>query len=118
MILFFGNLDLSSADAFDNIMRRFAVYCAAHTLTCAKNLLHTPCKVLCQRFGFEDTGDFDNLVQGNVASVFDVLLLFPVSWGLCEKEFETVGQGVEVLYIPLRARMTKELAEGTTDTVA
>lgn len=64
-------------------MRGLAVDGAANRLSGTEDLLHASRELLGERLGLHCPCNVDDLVEGNVARVLDVLLLFTVAWGLC-----------------------------------
>ena len=80
------DLYLSSVDTIDNIMWGLSLNCASYALCSAQDLLHTTRQFLGQRLGLHCPRDVDDFIKWNVATVLDVLLLLPVSWGLCKSE--------------------------------
>jgi len=57
---------------------------AANTLGSSQDLLDITGKGLCERLFSHLASNIDDLVKRDVARVFDILLLLPVTWGLCE----------------------------------
>lgn len=86
---------------------------AANTLAGTEDLLDGARKSATERLVAHRPRDVDNLVKRDVAAVNDVLGLLTVTRGLC-----SVSQDDRTRYIPLRALMTSEEAEGTTATWA
>lgn len=80
--LFVRYILLASVYGLDNIMRRFPIDGASYRLCCAEDFLDGAREFFGEGFGAEDSGDGDDFVEGDVARVFDVLLLFAVAWGL------------------------------------
>ena len=78
------NLDLASVDALDDSVGVLAVDGAADGLGGTKDLLDGTGKALGERLEAHLAGNLDNLVERDVATVLDVLLLLAVS-GLCQK---------------------------------
>jgi len=86
-----GNFDLAFVDLVDDVMRRLAVDGAADGLRGAEDLLDGTFQL--PRHGTlpHDAGDVDDLVEGDVAAVLDVLDLLAVTWGLLEGADEQSG---------------------------
>lgn len=118
--LLLRHLNLPRVDVVDDIMGRPAVDGAANALSGTQDLLGTASQIFCQGFELHGTGNVENFVKCDIARVLDVLLLLPVPWGLWDeqiklgrKKWHAIGR-----HTPLRARMTREEAEGTMDTAA
>ena len=77
------HLELPVVNLLDDVVRGLAVDCAADRLCGAKNLLRAVREGLRERFRPHGARNFDNLVEGDVAGVLDVLLLLAIAWGLC-----------------------------------
>jgi len=90
-LLLLGNFDLSLVDLIDDVVRSLAVDGAADGLRRAEDLLDGALEL--PRHGTlpHDAGDVDDLVEGNVAAVLDVLDLLAVTWGLLEGADEKSG---------------------------
>lgn len=77
------DLHISRVDTVNDIVRGLSVNSATNALCSAENLLHTSGQLLGERLGLHDTSNVEDLVEGNVARVLDVLLLLAITWGLC-----------------------------------
>ena len=80
------DLYLSGIDTINNVMWGLSLDCASYALCSAQNLLHASRQFLGQRLGLHCPRNVDDFVKWNIARVLDVLLLLPVSWGLCKSE--------------------------------
>lgn len=88
------DLDLTSVDTLNDGVRVLAVDGAADRLGSAEDLLDGTGKALGERLEAHLAGDLDNLVEGDVATVLDVLLLLAVTRGLLERlDDERRGRG-------------------------
>ena len=85
MHLLLGDLNVTRVDTLDDVVGRLAVHSAADALRGAKNLLHGARELLRERLGLHCPCDVEDLVQGDVAGVLDVLLLLAVARRLCGK---------------------------------
>jgi hypothetical protein len=63
-----------------------AVDSAANTLACAKHFFHDTCQVLRQRFRTHRPRNVQHIIEGNVATVLDVLLFFAITGWLWKKQ--------------------------------
>lgn len=79
------HLQITAVNLVDNIVRRLAIDRAPNALRGAKNLLHSPAKLLRKRLAPHRPRNLDDLVQGDVTTVLDVLLLFAVTGRLLER---------------------------------
>jgi len=82
--LLVGDGDVARVDGLDNVVRRLAIDSAADRLRCAKDLLYAVSERAGQRLGLHRPCNIDDLIEGDVASVLDVLLLFAVARRLCD----------------------------------
>ena len=73
-------------------MRVAAIHIAAHRLCSTQDLLDSSRKFSSQRPVSHLPGNVDNLIKSNVPTVFNVLLLLPVSWWRLEG-FDDQGRG-------------------------
>lgn len=88
------NLDLAGVDALDDGVRVLAVDSAADRLGSAEDLLDGTREALGKRLEAHLAGNLDNLVERDVATVLDVLLLLAVTRGLLERlDDERRGRG-------------------------
>lgn len=71
----------------------FPINRAPDALRGAQDLLDGAREVLRERFGREDPCDGDYFVEGDVPRVLDVLLLFPVAWGLYTRPRSELSEG-------------------------
>merc|ERR1719489_361276 len=81
---FLRNFHLSVVDLVDNVVRRLAVDGASDGLGGAEDLLDGAFQLPCHGAFPHDAGDVDDLFEGNVAAVLDVLDLLAVAGRLLE----------------------------------
>src|SRR2546423_7404735 len=79
-----STLDLAALDVITDILGTATVHSATHTECCSENFLDTTLKCLAQTLEPHCSGNFNDLVHGDVAAVFDVLLLLAVTGRLLE----------------------------------
>ena len=91
--LLIWHFNLFVVDLVDDIVRGLAIDCATHALRSTENLLHSTLQVLRQRLETHRSRNLNNLIERNVASMFDVLLLFAVTRGLLERTDDEGGGG-------------------------
>jgi hypothetical protein len=85
-------VDIPIVNPINDVMRRLPIYRAPDALSRAQDLLHRPAELLRQALRPHRPRDVDDLVEGDVARVLDVLLLLPVARGLLEG-FDDEGGG-------------------------
>ena len=87
----FGDLDFALVDLIDDIVGRLAVDRASDGLSGAENLLDSAFQLARHGALAHDAGDVNDLVEGNVAAVLDVLDLLAVTRRLLEGADEESG---------------------------
>lgn len=85
-------LHCTTVDVIYDVMRVAAIHIAAHRLCSTQDLLDSSRKFSGQRAVSHLPGNVDNLIKSDVSTVFNVLLLLPVSWWLLEG-FDDQGRG-------------------------
>ena len=98
MHLLLGDLNVTRVDTLDDVVGRLAVHSAANALRGAKNLLHGARELLRERLGLHCPCNVEDLVQGDVAGVLDVLLLLAVAWGLCGRSVKMLRRDRRVTH--------------------
>merc|ERR1719422_452443 len=79
-----GTIDFPSIDLIDHIMRILSVNSAPNRLCCPKNLLHDSGELLGHGARPHDAGSGNDVINGNVPAVLDVLNLLSVPWRLLQ----------------------------------
>ena len=82
LLVWYFNLPV--ADTVNDVMRRLTVNGAANGLGSSENFEHGALELLSKTLGAHRPCDLNDLVEGDVAGVLDVLLLLPVTRGLLE----------------------------------
>ena len=77
--LLLWNLDLTLVDAVNDVVWWLSVDCAADRLASSENLLDGTAQLLGQRLVSHGSCNADDLVEGNVTGVSDVLDLLSVT---------------------------------------
>ena len=91
--LLIWHLKLPTIDRVNNIMRGLTIDRAPNRLRRAQDLLHSPTQLLRQRFRAHSSSDLNDLIEGDVSRMLDVLLLLPVARGLLESSDDERGCG-------------------------
>ena len=71
--------NLSRLDIITDVLGTSSIHSTSNAESCSKNLLDTTLKRLTHRLELHCSSNFNNLIQGNVSTVFDVLLLLSVT---------------------------------------
>merc|ERR1712105_135268 len=80
----FGDFDLALVDLVDDVVGSVTIDGAADRLGGAQDLLDGALQLARHGALPHDAGNVNDLVEGNIAAVFDVLDLLAVTWGLLE----------------------------------
>lgn len=73
------NFNLARVNAIDNVVCRLSVNGATDALRRTEDFLDSSRELFCKGFRLHCSGDFNNLIKGNVSSVFNIFLLLSVT---------------------------------------
>ena len=93
--------NLSRLDIITDVLGTSSIDSASNAESCSKNLLDTTFKRLAHRLEMHCSSNFNNLIQGNVATVFDVLLLLSVTRRFFKSTDDEGGSGGDNGYLSL-----------------